>query len=240
MNGEQLSLPREQTRLLENVESACGAFLDRILVTFPEFTDHGRLHSKRILDILHATILDAENRQFLQKNPWTAFFLFASAHLHDIGMVDFPELRPAAGTILSPGEIRRTHGHRGARIVRARWRDFGLENEFQARVIAEIIEHHTGLLDARYFVGSRAYGTESVNVGFCTACIRLADELDLPKERADRRLAEFVTECQQQEGMADTLLHRRCHQASAFETDHSCGVLLQRQGCSPPSETSRN
>jgi hypothetical protein len=177
---------------LENIEKRVAPFLERIPITFPQFTDHGVKHSKRIIKILRDTVLDQDNVDYLIAHPWTLFFLLASALLHDIGMVDFSEMH-IDNDNLTPEEIRKYHGDRSDQIIKCRWSDFGIGDIFQARILGEISRHHTGPLDSQHFIGRCGYLTETVNVGFCVACLRLADELDLTKSRVEWELVEFIT-----------------------------------------------
>jgi len=187
-------LEGEKKTIIEVLISNTKPLLDRILITFPQYTDHGHKHSERIIAILERVILDGENFLFLENNQWTLFFLIASAYLHDIGMVDFPDLLPENQNSISQDYIRQNHNNRSAEIINLKWKEFGLIDIFQARIIGDICKKHRGDIDDADFISIKAYSTEAVNIGFCVACIRLADELDLPKERVDRRLAEFITD----------------------------------------------
>ena len=64
----------EHKAMLLTIENTVKPFLDRIIITFPEYTDHGIDHSKRIIRLYDSVILDQDNIFYLKANEWTSFF----------------------------------------------------------------------------------------------------------------------------------------------------------------------
>ena len=72
---------------LERIKEKAEPLLAQIPKTFPEYTEHGASHSKRIIGNLNCIFSDAVKQSF---NEYEIYFLLASAYLHDLGMIDFP------------------------------------------------------------------------------------------------------------------------------------------------------
>jgi response regulator RpfG family c-di-GMP phosphodiesterase len=73
---------------LDRIREKAESLLSRIPQTFPEYTEHGISHSKRVIESLNRNLSDSV-KKILNENE--IYFLLASAYLHDVGMVDFTE-----------------------------------------------------------------------------------------------------------------------------------------------------
>jgi hypothetical protein len=127
------------------------------------------------------------------------FFLLASAYLHDIGMVDFPELREdqsnaEAGGTRWPELIRSKHHERSEKSILSVWSELGLEDGHQAGIVGRICRGHRreDLRDQTMFESTRVYRNAVVNMPLLASFLKLADELDITFERTPAVLYELL------------------------------------------------
>lgn len=70
---------------IERLSKIVAPLLDRIYSIFPDYTDHSRVHSERVMSILDWLLPSG------MATPLSAtelFYLLAAALLHDVGMLD--------------------------------------------------------------------------------------------------------------------------------------------------------
>lgn len=186
----------QQRLILDNVKSNANPFLEMIKSSFPQYTDHGIKHSESIIKIIENLLIDDYSlKELIKDSTWPILFILLSAYLHDIGMVDFPEISTANGTRLTSDEIRNTHNIRSNIIVQSKWNILGLGDEFQAEIIGKICQNHSGVIKDEFLTYTEdiPYDKFHINVGYCSAIIRLADELDMLLNRVSYLQNEFIT-----------------------------------------------
>lgn len=185
---------------LEQVKKAATPLLSKITETFPDFTIHDIRHSEQVLNILDWLVSDELKQAF---NAYEIYFLIMSVYLHDIGMVDFPELlekdfeefatREKRKTpTITQNEVKRkyireTHSVRSERFTEMHFRDLMIEDLFQARIVGRICRghRHCDLTDRKLFNNREMYSAKNlaINVPLLASLLRTADELDLTFER---------------------------------------------------------
>jgi len=183
-------------RIRENAES----LLAEIGKTFPEYTIHDIRHSMKVIEKLDMIIPDGLK---VEMSEYEIFFLLASAYLHDIGMIDLPELfeeekfeeffkkLKAENPEISKEEskrkfIREYHHLRSEEYIIRRWKELGIKDEHQARIIGRICRGHRkeNLNNKTLFNPEWAYKDKLINTQLLAALLRIADELDLDFERS--------------------------------------------------------
>lgn len=189
---------------LEEIKANAENFLAKITETFPKYTIHNIKHSEKVLEKLDEIVIPDSLKQ--EMYVYEIFFLIASAYLHDIGMVDFPELigkhkeefeefikeEKLKEQEISDEEakrrfIREHHHLRSEEYIVEHYEDFGIkkEDEHQARIIGKICKgHRKEDLSNKEFDSDRSYKNETINEPMLSAFLRIADELDLDFERA--------------------------------------------------------
>lgn len=184
---------------LEQVEKAATPLLAKITETFPDYTIHDIRHSKSVVGIL-SWLVPKELMQSL--NAYEIYFLIMSAYLHDIGMVDFPELldedfedfkvraRRKSPDItdeeLKRSYIRENHQLRSEQFIEKHFRELAIEDFFQAKIVGRICRGHrsANLLDKK-FSHREMYSAKNIpiNLKLLSGFLQIADELDLTFER---------------------------------------------------------
>jgi hypothetical protein len=166
---------------LSIIERKAEPFLERIVQTFPEYTPHNVKHSERVVRIL-GWLIPEEIKICL--NQFELYFLLSAAYLHDIGMVDLPELSHNKQST-SPEYIRDHHHARSDEFIREHFADLGIEDPHQALAIGRIARGHRNedLHDAQLFRNDFVYKDKSINIPLMAAFLRIADELDLTSDR---------------------------------------------------------
>ena len=193
---------------LEEIKANAADFLAKITVTFPEYTIHDMKHSEKVLEKLEEVLIPDVLKE--KMNVDEIFFLMASAYLHDIGMVDFPELiekhkeefeefirkEKLKESKISDKELKRSfireyHHFRSEEYIIEHYEAFGIEDEHQARIIGKICKgHRKEDLSNNEFDSERMYNSEGINEPLLSAFLRIADELDLDFERAPLTIYE--------------------------------------------------
>jgi len=189
---------------LEEIKANAEPLLAKITETFPEYTIHNIKHSEKVLEKLDEIVIPDSLKQ--EMYVYEIFFLMASAYLHDIGMVDLPELiekhkeefeefirreklkEPEISDEETKRMFIREHHHlRSEEYIVEHYEDFGIkkEDEHQARIIGKICKgHRKEDLSNKEFDSDRSYKNETINEPMLSAFLRIADELDLDFERA--------------------------------------------------------
>ncbi|MFB0544466.1 MAG: hypothetical protein ACETVN_02020, partial [Asgard group archaeon] len=144
-------------------------------------------------------------------NAYEIYFLIASAYLHDIGMVDFEELRKEE-ELEKFGErerrrnpnviddqilrdyIRENHHTRAEEYIEKNFKDLAVADEHQAEIIGRICRGHRkeDLNDKNLFEHDKTYDIETINVPLLAALLRIADELDLTFKRTPLIVYEHI------------------------------------------------
>jgi hypothetical protein len=188
---------------LEEIKAKAKPKLEEIAKTFPEYTIHDIRHSEKVLEILDEVVIPDSLKQKMGR--YEIFFLIASAYLHDIGMVDLPELRKKykeefekftkeeklKDREISKKEVKRrfireNHHLRSEEYIKEHFPDLDIENVHQARIIGRICKGHRkeDLNDKNSFkTDTYTIGVE-INVPMLSAFLRIADELHIEFERA--------------------------------------------------------
>jgi len=187
---------------LEEIKARAEPLLAKTTETFPEYTIHDIRHSEKVLEKLDEVLIPDVLKE--KMNVYELFFLIASTYLHDIGMVDFPELvekhkeefeELTKKEKLKNPEIRdeeakrkfiREHHHlRSEEYIVEHYKDLSIEDEHQARIIGKISRgHRKENLSSKEFDSQRVYKGATINEPLLSAFLRIADELDLDFERA--------------------------------------------------------
>lgn len=190
----------EGSRLLHQLDqhkARVSPLLARIVVTFPEFTDHDIKHSEEVISILGWLIPETLRKKL---NAYEIYFLLSAAYFHDLGMVNLPELStetnrtvgaPASAT---PDVIRDTHHTMTETWLLKNFKDVGIEDVTQAGIIARICRGHRreDLNDSRLFNPELMYRSNPINVQLLSALLRIADELDLTSSRTPMIVYEHI------------------------------------------------
>lgn len=191
------NLPENLRYRLDLIRKKSKEFLKFIVAVFPEYTDHSVDHPERAIRILNDWLLDSEQISKLKENEWENFFLHAALYLHDIGMIEHPLLKSPAFRSREQNKefIRKTHNERSHDFIIAAWRQLDIEDEFQADIIARIcLGHRVIQFDdprIRRKIPYRQTG-RLIDIQFLTACVKLADELDLTFERTPSQIYDLI------------------------------------------------
>jgi signal transduction histidine kinase len=185
------------THTLKIIRSKARPLLSKIVETFPDYTTHDIRHSEAVLKSFDLVIPNVLGKKL---NRYEIYFLIASAYLHDIGMVDFPELskerlqecRQKAELVAN--HIRENHHVRTEEFVVGNFRDLGIEDEHQAKIIGRICRGHRkeNLGDRNLFKADQMYKNHPINTPLLASFLRIADELDLTFERAPLVIFEHI------------------------------------------------
>jgi hypothetical protein len=189
-NGDDL------VRNLENIKSKVEPLLSKITETFPDYTTHDIKHSKDVIKKLEFVIANPLKEKL---NGHEIYFLLIATYLHDIGMVNFPELIKGDLKELKKDKeirehIRENHHLRAEEFIVNNFKDLSIEDEHQARIIGRICRGHRkeDLRNKEIFKSDAVYKSDSINVPLLAAFLRIADELDLSFERAPTIIYEHV------------------------------------------------
>jgi len=179
---------------LKNIKDKAEPLLSRIVQTFPDYTTHDIRHSLQVLENLPKIV--APRSLIREMNKYEIYFLAAATYLHDIGMVNFPELAPHDITDEEDlrNYIRENHHLRSEQFIRTNFEDLAIEDEHQANIIGRICRGHRkeDLGDVGIFEPDIMYRDCAINVPLLCSLLRIADELDLTFERAPLIVYEHV------------------------------------------------
>ena len=192
-------LAEDKKYRLHLIRKKTQEYLKYIVAVFPEYTDHSIKHPDRAIEILNNWLLDDEQKQKLKNNQWENYFLHAALYLHDIGMIEHPLLSTPPNLQFEQKRefIRKTHHERSYKLIMSLWEELAIEDEFQAEIIANICLGHREIkLDnpkIRKKIPYRQSG-RLIDIQFLTACLRLADELDLTFQRTSHNIFGLIQE----------------------------------------------
>ena len=174
------------------LEASTGAcmMLDRYRNVFPQYTDHSSLHCLNIMNLAGQLVGDC----LLQLNGSELYVLLTGILFHDLGMgiskADFEGLAPVlCGELyLAKGReaelIREYHQEFSALLVEKYSDIFEIRKEYVFPVMQAVRGHRkTDLWDENAFPAAFQIGTESVCLPYIAGIIRLADEMDLCRDR---------------------------------------------------------
>ena len=174
------------------LEASTGAcmMLDRYRNVFPQYTDHSSLHCLNIMNLAGQLVGDC----LLQLNGSELYVLLTGILFHDLGMgiskADFEGLAPVLCGELYPVKgreaelIREYHQEFSALLVEKYSDIFEIRKEYVFPVMQAVRGHRkTDLWDENAFPAAFQIGTESVCLPYIAGIIRLADEMDLCRDR---------------------------------------------------------
>jgi len=121
---------------LRKIRAKAEPLLSKIGETFPDYTNHDINHSERVIKNLNLLIPNSLKNKL---NAYEVYFIVASAYLHDIGMVDFPELKKGGK---DAQQIRNEHHLRSEDFIVKNFKDLAIEDEHQAMIIGRICRGH--------------------------------------------------------------------------------------------------
>ena len=164
--------------------------LDRYRNVFPQYTDHSSLHCLNIMNLAGQLVGDC----LLQLNGSELYVLLTGILFHDLGMgiskADFEGLAPVLCGELYPAKgreaelIREYHQEFSALLVEKYSDIFEIRKEYVFPVMQAVRGHRkTDLWDENAFPAAFQIGTESVCLPYIAGIIRLADEMDLCRDR---------------------------------------------------------
>jgi len=148
----------------------------------PDFTDHGRGHSNRVLERLESILPKQEERTAkLEKQMWwgSILLLLYATELHDVGL----GFNARAGIPLSPEEVRHQHPELGKEFVEVNWDLLNLPDKRFGEVLGQIIKYHTKSTNIQS-IPETFEVIQTVPLRLLVALIRLADSLDCDFRRA--------------------------------------------------------
>jgi len=180
---------------LKCIEKKAEPLLLEIVKTFPEYTIHDIRHSEKVLENLGWIVSDSLKERL---NIYEIYFIVAGAYLHDIGMVDFPELREELKEFDEREQIanyiRENHHLRSEEFIVKQYKELAIEDPHQAEIIGRICRGHRkeNLHDRELFESDKLYKSHSINIPLLAALLRIADELDMTFERAPSVIYEHI------------------------------------------------
>lgn len=180
---------KAQSKILECIE-AVKPFLGEIRRNAQDFTLHDIQHCINVIDFMGQMLIDIKSL-----NPVEISFFIYSALLHDIGMVKLLD------EDISLDDLREEHGERSARFIRERrittnngkQFDFGEWDEIYMEYLPPICASHmqefsfVEILPQSYILD----GME-VDMSLCAILLRVADAMDLKRNRAPYQLYQFL------------------------------------------------
>ncbi len=132
------------------------------------------------LEVLESWLLDAEQKQLLQLNPWDVFFLHASCLLCDIGLAKMTPLPPAVQTSSANASPIASLYAASRHSILESWMDFGICSASAAAVIADIIGDLRGDMGkVDFYPNEHHYDGVAINRPLLTAAVGLAKTLNL-------------------------------------------------------------
>ena len=148
--------------------------------TLPLDQVHPLAQADQSLQMLENWLLDKEQKQLLQANPWNVFLLYAAAYLCDLPIVESLISRGNADT--GDGDTGESEAKRRQRFIAGHWKDLGIRKPAIAAAIAEICQmvwdDHNGPGAAVDQGGQLVEGVR-INSALLSGAIRLARELNL-------------------------------------------------------------
>lgn len=169
---------------IKKIEDIAVLILPITNAYFPTYTDHGVMHSKKVLEIINVLISPILDKL----SDVELFYLYCSAWLHDIGMVG--DVDPRLMTDYYRIKIRDEHHIRSFKKITEEREKFGFD-ENQACIIGWICCAHSSKF--KNWKTLQNIGKEKkVRLCALAAVLRLADELHLTPERAGGLWSEQI------------------------------------------------
>lgn len=169
--------------------------LEKYQTYFPEYTDHTVLHSLQVIDFCNKLI----GEQIDNLNEDELYVLLMSCYLHDSGMgITESDYKKLHDIVVSDEYIRNNpdvdvreiirnfHQDFSAEFIRKHSMIFDIPSPEHTEAIARVSRGHrkTDLFDeAEYPADFRVPGGNTVCLPYLASLIRLADELDIAKDR---------------------------------------------------------
>ena len=177
----------------------CVAVLQNTLqlstARFPTFTDHSTLHSMNVLDFCNRLIGEERVKEL---SPEECYVIIMACYLHDVGMGisdrdygRFLEERNSGDTCDASADkdvtaaVRAAHHELSAWFIR-RYADLlDIPSEEPAFAIAQVSKGHrkTDLLDEKQYPDMVTENGATVRTAYLSAVLRLADEIDVARDR---------------------------------------------------------
>lgn len=185
-------LKKNLTKIRENAKP----LLEQIIKVFPEYTPHNIDHKDRVLNNYKKIIPESLAKLM---NDYELFFLGAATYLHDIGMVNFPELLKDVHIQKSGKKlqnyIRENHHIRTEKFIMTNFKSLGIENKSQAKIIGVIARGHRieNLLNLETYDPDTKYLDYTINLPLLASLLRISDELDFTFERIPMIIYEHIT-----------------------------------------------
>lgn len=183
-------------RKLKEIREEAKQILALIVKTFPEYTPHDIGHKDRVMKNYEMLIT---NNLISEMNEYELFFLAAATYLHDIGLVNIPELKKylpkkPKNNLELQTLIRNEHQIRSELFINKNYKDLKIENQSQAKIIGIISKGHRNadLRNHEIFDPETKYKEFTINVPLLTSLLRIADELDFTFERTPMIIYEHI------------------------------------------------
>jgi len=139
------------------------------------------LRTEKITECLDRWLLDNEQQQALKLNPWNTFFLFAAAHLFEIGITGIiGSMKDGEPTPRNPNPDHIETS--SALLIRTHWKDLGITDGDQAEIIALIcsnIMNYTMNSEQVNRPDKNVYKGIPINISLLSSAIFLATQLDI-------------------------------------------------------------
>ena len=174
------------------LEASTGAcmMLDRYKTVFRQYTDHSSLHCLNIMNLAGQLVGDCLE----MLNGSELYVLLTGILFHDLGMgiskTDFERFAPVLCGKLYPPKgseaelIREFHQEFSALLVEKYSDIFEIRKEYVFPVMQAVRGHRkTNLWDENAFPVAFQIGTETICLPYIAGIIRLADEMDLCRDR---------------------------------------------------------
>lgn len=188
-NSRGLFVRKCQSKILECIEDV-KMFLGEIRRNAQDFTLHDIQHCINVIDFMGQMLVDVK-----KSNPAEISFFIYSALLHDIGMVKMPE------EDITLNDLREDHGDRSARFIRERKLLNYDGTSFSFGEFDYVYMEYLPLICASHmqefsFVQKlpQSYILEGmeVDMSLCAILLRVADAMDLKRNRAPYQLYQFL------------------------------------------------
>lgn len=185
------ALDPELHQKYKNCVAVMSVALNRYEVNFPTYTNHSMRHSLDVIEFSNKLV--GENNVELL-NAKEIFCFLMAIYLHDFGMgiseSDYLSLMPKVSGDTDPGDmnmekVRAYHHELSGALIRKYAHLFEVDDEAYLYAIIQIARGHrvTDLLDESEFPTDYMIGTSPVCLPYLAALIRLADEIDIGRNR---------------------------------------------------------
>lgn len=175
-------LSEDHRQMYSNMVRVLNSYvIDFVPMNIRYFTRHGRIHSKKIIQILDNLLYDDALKNLTSTE---LLILLCSAWLHDIGLL---VNRDENGRKLEDKEIRERHHELSKHYILRKevYSQIGFDNELFIAAVAEVCYRHSRKAGKIDNVSEKTivFG-EFVHLKFLAGLFRLADALDIGSERA--------------------------------------------------------